>query len=46
MISHSKGSLCRVQELELDNDDPSDHTKELIETYAKMALLLFLPFQK
>ena len=44
MILHPKESLCSVKELELDNDDLSDHTKLLSKTYAEIALLLFLPF--
>ena len=38
MIFHPRGSLYRAKELELDNNDLSDHTKQVRQTYEKIAM--------
>ena len=40
------GKLCRIEELDLENDHPSRATREKREEYAKIALLMFCPFRE
>jgi hypothetical protein len=39
------GTLCDVELLRLNNSEVDDYTTTLRENYAKMALLMFHPFQ-
>eukprot|EP00975_Prorocentrum_lima_P014348 3049423-Prorocentrum_lima.AAC.1 len=45
VTSIPEGKLCRIEELDINNENPSDVTREKRETYAKMALLMFCPFR-
>ncbi len=40
-----KGVICDLEELELDEDIPSEKAIENRTNYAKVALVLFYPFQ-
>jgi hypothetical protein len=44
-ISLPEGKLCRLEELELSSECPSQSAAEKREDYAKMALLMFYPFR-
>ena len=44
-ISMPKGMICDLEELELDQLEPSDNAVEKRENYAKVALILFYPYQ-
>jgi hypothetical protein len=45
VTSIPEGKLCRIEELDINNENPSDVTREKRENYAKMALLMFCPFR-
>jgi hypothetical protein len=44
-ISLPPNKICSVEELELNNDMPTEETIEKREWYAKMALLMFYPYR-
>ena len=44
-ISMPKGMICDLEELELDQLEPSDNALEKRENYAKVALILFYPYR-
>lgn len=44
-VSLPDGSLCRIEELRVNDDAPSEEVKKKRENYAKMALLMFCPFR-
>eukprot|EP00985_Skeletonema_marinoi_P018014 scaffold10015_cov87-Skeletonema_marinoi.AAC.1 len=46
VTSIPEGKLCRIEELDINNENPSDVTREKRENYAKMALLMFCPFRE
>ena len=41
-----QGKLCSLEELELQRDKPTEQSHDKREMYAKMALLMFYPFQE
>ncbi len=46
VTSIPEGKLCTIEELDINNENPSDLIKEKRENYAKMALLMFCPFRE
>ncbi len=44
-ISMPKGMICDLEELELDQLEPSDNAQKKRENYAKVALILFYPYR-
>lgn len=40
------GKLCRIEELDIKNENPGKSTRGKREDYAKMALLMFCPFRE
>eukprot|EP00984_Skeletonema_dohrnii_P029721 scaffold20578_cov109-Skeletonema_dohrnii-CCMP3373.AAC.1 len=46
VTSIPEGKLCRIEELDINNENPSDVTREKRENYAKMAPLMFCPFRE
>ena len=45
VTSIPKDKLCRIEELEINNANPTEETRMKRENYAKMALLMFCPFR-
>jgi hypothetical protein len=44
-VHFDKGSLCSIEELDMNNPHPPGHTVQAREQYAKIALLQFYPFR-
>jgi hypothetical protein len=40
-----KGRVCKIEELDLSSDNPTEEEQEKREDYAKMALIMFYPFR-
>ena len=40
-----KGRICKIEELELSSENPTEEAQEKREDYAKMALMMFYPFR-
>ena len=45
VLNMQKGSLCSIEDLNLNNDAVSNKDNKKRESYAKMALLMFNPFR-
>ena len=46
IIYISKGSMCRIQDLDLGNQTPPTRVNEMRESYTNFALLMFHPYRK
>ena len=44
-VYFNKGSLCSIEDLDMNNHHPAGHTVQAREQYAKIALLQFYPFR-
>jgi hypothetical protein len=44
-VYFNKGSLCSIEDLDMNNHHPASHTVQAREQYAKIALLQFYPFR-
>ena len=45
-MSLPEDSICRIEELEMHVENPSDIVKKKREDYAEIACLMFLPFRQ
>jgi hypothetical protein len=46
VTSIPEGKLCRIEELDISNEHPTEKTREKRENYAETALLMFCPFRE